>query len=146
MGSMSDRLNGLEFSPQLFDSWAHSYFLRVTTSLFFLGLMVKAYLERYGLLFERHNFMTGIDYVGENVKLPLLLMAIVGFFIIAVGNFFIRPRPMRNGAFKQSDVLKCVTKQLLEICQSFCHKTLSLRILCKKLKPDARIFASDFLK
>ena len=83
-----NQMGPIEISPRLFDSWAHSNFLRVTTAIFFLGQMVKSYLDRYSLLYDRHNFMTGIDYVGEHVKLPLLLMAIAGFFAVAVSCAF----------------------------------------------------------
>ncbi len=77
--------NGFTISPALFEAWSHSKFLRVTAAIFFVGLAGKSYLDRFSLLYEDHSFLTGVDYVAENVQLPLIWLSIASFLIIAVG-------------------------------------------------------------
>ncbi|MFN7542596.1 MAG: UPF0182 family protein [Acidobacteriota bacterium] len=46
--------------------------VRVAVAIFFLLLAGRAYLSRYDVLRQDHNFMVGADYVDVNIVLPLL--------------------------------------------------------------------------
>ncbi len=46
-------------------------FLRVVAALFLLAFAARVYLGRFALLFSDHGFMTGIDYVDHNFRIPL---------------------------------------------------------------------------
>ncbi len=59
-----------------------SGFLRGMAALFLLGWAVGTYFDRYDFLFSEHSFMTGIDYVGQNILLPLNMLE-VGAFVLA---------------------------------------------------------------
>jgi len=49
-----------------------SKFLRGMAAVFLLALAVRFFLGRYGMLLDEHgSFMVGIDYVDQNVALPL---------------------------------------------------------------------------
>ena len=81
----SEESSVISFSPALWEAWSHSMFLRVVAAIFFCGLAMKAYLGRFALLYEDHGFMVGVDYVAENVQLPLILLSIATYLVIAVG-------------------------------------------------------------
>ena len=55
-----------------------SKFLRLVGALFLVGLAGRYFLDRYSLLFSDHGFMVGVDYVDQNVRLPLVWVAIFG--------------------------------------------------------------------
>jgi len=61
-----------------------SPFLRGATALFLLGWAVGSYFDRFELLFDEHAFMTGIDYVGQNILLPLNSAHVVAFVLAAI--------------------------------------------------------------
>ncbi|MBK5292830.1 MAG: UPF0182 family protein [Acidobacteriia bacterium] len=53
-----------------------SLFLKGTVIVFLISLAVKFYLDRYLMLFNDHGFMVGVDYVDQNIRLPLQWAAI----------------------------------------------------------------------
>ncbi|MDX2154627.1 MAG: UPF0182 family protein [Bryobacteraceae bacterium] len=61
-----------------------SRLLRVALAIFLLGLAVSYYLERYDLLAADHGFMVGVDYVAQNITLPLLWAVVAAFVLAAV--------------------------------------------------------------
>jgi uncharacterized membrane protein (UPF0182 family) len=54
-----------------------SAFVRVMGVLFFAGLAVGFYLDRYDLLRNDHGLLVGVDYVDENFTIPLLWMLVL---------------------------------------------------------------------
>src|SRR6185369_14932646 len=48
-----------------------SFFLRSAVTLLLLAMAGRFYLSRYSMLLNDHRFMVGIDYVNQNVDLPL---------------------------------------------------------------------------
>jgi uncharacterized protein len=62
-----------------------SSFLRSLGAVFLLALAVRFFLARYGLLLNEHgSFMVGVDYVDQNIVLPLQWVQIAGCVIAAV--------------------------------------------------------------
>ena len=59
-------------------------FLRVVAALFLLVVAARVYLNRFSLLSSDHGFMTGIDYVDLNVRLPLQWVFIGACFVAVV--------------------------------------------------------------
>ena len=53
-----------------------SNFLRAAGTVFFIALAVSYFLDRYELLVNDHSYMVGVDFVDENIRLPLLWAAI----------------------------------------------------------------------
>jgi hypothetical protein len=49
-----------------------SRFFRIAGALFLVALAGRFFLDRYGLLLEDHGSLVGIDWVAENLTLPLL--------------------------------------------------------------------------
>ena len=45
--------------------------------MFLIALAVRFYLSRYNMLLNDHGFMVGIDYVDQNIGLPLQWVLIV---------------------------------------------------------------------
>ena len=64
-----------------------SPFFRAIAAIFLLALAVNFFLDRYDLLLNEHGFMTGMDYVDQNVTVPLL-WALIGSCIIAAAGLF----------------------------------------------------------
>jgi len=46
-------------------------FLRVIGAVFLLALAVRFFLGRYSMLLDERSFMVGVDYVDQNIALPL---------------------------------------------------------------------------
>ncbi len=61
-----------------------SKFLRGVGVVFLLALAARYFLGRYELLFAQHGFMVGVDYVNENVTLPLQWLVIASCVVSAV--------------------------------------------------------------
>ncbi len=61
-----------------------SQFLRGAAALFLAGWAVGSYFDRYSFLFDEHSFMTGIDYVGQNILLPLNWVHVAACLLAAV--------------------------------------------------------------
>jgi uncharacterized membrane protein (UPF0182 family) len=59
-------------------------FLRMTGVVFLLALAGRFYLERYAMLLNEHGFLVGIDYVNENIGLPLQWLVIAAAVVAAV--------------------------------------------------------------
>jgi uncharacterized membrane protein (UPF0182 family) len=55
-----------------------SRFLRALLGIFILAFAVNLYLDRYDLVFNDHGFMVGVDWVNENVTIPLIWVSVVG--------------------------------------------------------------------
>lgn len=72
-------LSGLNFS-RAFDGG----FVRFMGALFFLGLAVGFYLDRYDLLRNDHGLLVGVDYVDEQFTIPLLWALVVASVVAAV--------------------------------------------------------------
>jgi uncharacterized protein len=61
-----------------------SNFLRGLGAVFLLSMAARFFLARYSLLLEEHgSFMVGIDYVDQNIVLPLQWLEIAGCVISA---------------------------------------------------------------
>jgi uncharacterized protein len=61
-----------------------SNFLRGLGAAFLLALAVRFFLARYGLLLNDHgSFMVGVDYVDQNIVLPLQWVEIAGSIVAA---------------------------------------------------------------
>ena len=52
-------------------------FLRGVAAVFLLALAVRFFLGRYDLLFEDHGSLVGVDWVAENLTLPLITINIL---------------------------------------------------------------------
>lgn len=52
-------------------------FLRGAAAIFLLALAVRFFLGRYDLLFEDHGSLVGVDWVAENLTLPLITFNIL---------------------------------------------------------------------
>jgi uncharacterized membrane protein (UPF0182 family) len=61
-----------------------SWFLRGAAALFFLALAGRFFLGRYALLASDHGFLVGIDWVNDNVTLPLQWLLIASALVAAV--------------------------------------------------------------
>ena len=62
-----------------------SNFLRGLGAVFLLAMAVRFFLARYSLLLNEHgSFMVGIDYVDQNIVLPLQWLQIAGCVVSAV--------------------------------------------------------------
>ena len=68
-------------NPLLLEGATQTNFARVLASVVLLGVAAWFYLGRYALLLNNHDFMIGMDYVDENVTLPLRWVVIVGALI-----------------------------------------------------------------
>ena len=67
-----------------------SKFLRGMAAVFLLALAVRFFLGRYGMLLDEHgSFMVGIDYVDQNVALPLQWLLIASA-VAAAGLLLVR--------------------------------------------------------
>ncbi len=66
-------------------------FVRVIVAAFLVALAVWFFLARYELMLTDHGFMVGIDWVNENVSLPLQWVAFAGCLIAAAGVAIGRP-------------------------------------------------------
>ncbi len=53
-------------------------FFRTLVGIFIIAFAVRLYLDRYDLVFNDHGFMVGVDWVNENVTVPLLWLGVAG--------------------------------------------------------------------
>ncbi|MFN3323089.1 MAG: UPF0182 family protein [Bryobacteraceae bacterium] len=63
---------------------SNSMFLRSVGAILLLALAARFYLSRFAMLFDDHTFLVGVDYVSQNVTLPLQWLVIAGFALSAV--------------------------------------------------------------
>ncbi len=75
-----------EVDPRLFrlEGGLESRFLRGAAVIFLLALAARYYLGRFELLFSDHGFLVGVDYVNQNVTLPLQWLVILSCAVSAV--------------------------------------------------------------
>ncbi|MCL5746612.1 MAG: UPF0182 family protein, partial [Acidobacteria bacterium] len=59
-------------------------FLRVIGAIFLLALAARFYLDRYSMLHNDHGFLVGVDYVNQNISLPLQWLAVAAAVAAAV--------------------------------------------------------------
>ena len=57
--------------PLLLEGATQTSFARILASIVLIGAAGWFFLGRYGLLMNSHAFMTGMDWLDENVSLPL---------------------------------------------------------------------------
>ena len=75
-----------QFDPSFFrlEGGLESRYLRGAIMVFLLALSLRFYLARYEMVYDDHGFMVGIDYVDQNVALPLQWLVIVACLAAAV--------------------------------------------------------------
>jgi len=62
-----------------------SSFLRGLGAVFLIAMAARFFLARYGLLLNEHgSFMVGVDYIDQNIVLPLQWLEIAGCLIAAI--------------------------------------------------------------
>ena len=62
-----------------------SGFVRALGAVFLIGMAVRFFLSRYSMLLDEHgNFMVGIDYLDQNVAIPLVWVLIVCCVLSAI--------------------------------------------------------------
>ena len=77
---------GLQFDYQgnPFSGMVNSNFVRLALAVLLAGLAVKFYFNRYDLLFDDHGpFLVGVDWVADDVVLPLQWLMIAGAILAA---------------------------------------------------------------
>jgi len=79
-GQMSIDIGDLQLGRAL-----ESYWLKVSGAVALLLLGLSIWLDRYDLLLEEHESLVGIDWVAENVVLPLILVKVAACIIGATG-------------------------------------------------------------
>ncbi len=85
---MPDLRNAQEFDPSLLklEGGLESRFLRGAAVVLLLAFALKFYLGRYEMVYNEHGtFLVGIDYVDQNIGLPLQWLVI--FACIAAAGF-----------------------------------------------------------
>ncbi len=83
--------NGIDLSELNLGGSLDSTFVRATGALFLFALAGQFFLDRYDLLTEDHGFMVGVEWIGENVRLPLQWVAIGA--AVSAGILFLLRRP-----------------------------------------------------
>ena len=85
--------NAREFNIDFSDLKAlgglESRFISTLAGVFLMAWAVRLYLDRYDLLSADHGFMVGVDWVAENVAIPLIWVSIAGS-LLAAGLVFVR--------------------------------------------------------
>ena len=69
-------------TSDLFEGIVDSGILRGSVAFFLICMAVQSYLGRYRMLYETHPFMTGVDYVADNIRLPLVF-GMMGVLLLA---------------------------------------------------------------
>ncbi len=61
-----------------------STFVRLAAAILLVGIAVKIYFNRYGLLFDDHGtYLVGVDWVADHIVLPLQWLEIFGALVAA---------------------------------------------------------------
>ena len=68
-------------SPLLLPGATQTGFARILASVGLVALAGWFFLQRYALLMNEHAFMTGVDFLDENVTLPLRWVVVVAAFV-----------------------------------------------------------------
>jgi uncharacterized membrane protein (UPF0182 family) len=81
-----DIRNATELDPAIFrlEGGLESRFLRGAAAVFLLALALRFFLARYEMVSNDHGFMVGIDYVDQNVGLPLQWLMVFACIAAAV--------------------------------------------------------------
>ncbi len=74
----------LDLSALHFGAGLKAPFLRGVGALLLMALAARVFLGRYTLLFSDHGFMTGVDYVDQNIRMPLQWVFIGACLVAAV--------------------------------------------------------------
>lgn len=61
-----------------------SKMIRIAAAIGLVTLAIRTYLDRYDFLMQEHGFMTGMDYVAQNIALPLIWLSIAAILSSAV--------------------------------------------------------------
>ncbi len=61
-----------------------SLFVRGAAALLLIVLAARVYLSRFSLLFSDHGFMTGVDYVDQNIRIPLQWVSLAACLVSSV--------------------------------------------------------------
>ncbi|WP_321476270.1 UPF0182 family protein [uncultured Paludibaculum sp.] len=69
-----------------------SSFLRGVAAFFLVAWASKFYLDRYDLLLDDHGSLVGVDWVAENLTIPLLWLNIVAALAAAAGMLMRKPK------------------------------------------------------
>ncbi len=69
-----------------------SFFLRTLAAVLLLAFAASFLLHRYDLLLSDHGFMVGIDYVDQNITIPLLWLVAASCVAATVAVWLRRPR------------------------------------------------------
>jgi uncharacterized membrane protein (UPF0182 family) len=77
-GPIITAAGSIEFQDLDWKPGLHAKFLRTAATIFLLALAADKFLDRYGLLTNDHQFMVGVDFVDERVRLPLLMLSVAG--------------------------------------------------------------------
>lgn len=75
----------IEITDLRLEGGLESRFLRFAAVVILLVMAVRFYLSRYSLVLQDHSFMVGVDYVDENVRIPLLWFYIAACLLGAAG-------------------------------------------------------------
>ncbi|HZP03209.1 MAG TPA: UPF0182 family protein, partial [Terriglobia bacterium] len=62
----------------------NSWFLRGVAAVFLLAFALGFFLGRYQMVWNDHSFMVGVDYVDQNITLPLQWLVIVACMMASV--------------------------------------------------------------
>ncbi|MCX6623816.1 MAG: UPF0182 family protein, partial [Acidobacteria bacterium] len=76
--------NQIDLSNFRLEGGLESRFLRTVAAIFFLGLAVRFYLDRYDTLLDDHGFLVGADWVAVHLSIPLLYVSAGAAVLAAV--------------------------------------------------------------
>jgi uncharacterized membrane protein (UPF0182 family) len=79
-----DRGGPLDIRELRLEASFEALFLRIMGAIFLAVLAVRLYFARYNLLFEDHGTFVGVDWIAENLSLPLQWVAIAAALLGAV--------------------------------------------------------------
>ncbi|MCW5980804.1 MAG: UPF0182 family protein [Bryobacteraceae bacterium] len=74
-----------EVDPRMFrlEGGLESKFLRGAAAVFLVALATRYFLGRYEMVYNEHGFMVGVDWVNENITLPLQWLVIAWCLLAA---------------------------------------------------------------
>ena len=79
-----DNVQGVNISELRLGDALKSSFVRGLGAVFLVALAARFFLGRYGLLLNEHgSFMVGVDYVDQNIVLPLLWLEVAACIVAA---------------------------------------------------------------
>ena len=110
---LPDLRNTMELDPGLFrlEGGLESRFLRGAAVVFLLALAFRFFLARYEMVWNDHGFMVGIDYVDQNVALPLQWLMVAA--CVAAAAFIAAGRWMLAAAMALALVVQAAAPRLV---------------------------------